>query len=244
MVLEVRDAYVYTKNGEKEIVKDVNLTIKEKSLYVLMGPNGAGKSSLALSIMGYKNYLFKGSIRLDGEEISGKDTSERALRGITLAVQNPPELEGVRVSEILAKVARRFRGISSPRETMSVIVEALKVVGLPPSILNRDYMVGMSGGERKKLELARMLVQKPRIAILDEPDSGVDVESLPRIASAIETLVDQGVGVLLISHQPHLVTRLVPDKVYVMQKGRIVAEGGLEIVMKIEKQGYSWLETR
>ncbi|WP_048061488.1 Fe-S cluster assembly ATPase SufC [Hyperthermus butylicus] len=238
MPLNVVDAYVSTRDG-REIVRGVSLEIREGRIHVLMGPNGAGKSSLAQAVMGHRNYVYKGKLLFDGEDITGLSTAERVKRGLTLAVQIPVEVEGVRVSEILVRVAQKFRGTKTMKEAMQVIREALEAVGLSESLLAREYMVGMSGGERKRLELARIIIQKPKIAILDEPDSGVDVESIPKIAAAIEKLAESGTGILLITHQPRLLTRLIPDKVYVMLSGRIVAEGGIELVRRIEEKGYT-----
>ncbi len=236
-MLRIVDAHVYTRDG-REVVRGVTLEAVKGRIHVVMGPNGAGKTSLAAAVMGHRDYRFKGRVILDGEDITGLPTHEKARRGLTVALQIPVEVEGVRVSEVLVKVARRFRGVESTGEALKIVREALRAVGLPESILQREYMVGMSGGERKRLELARIMVQKPKAVILDEPDSGVDVESLPLIASAIERLAEEGTGVILISHQPHLLSRLMVDKVYVMVDGVIRAVGGVELVKRIEEEGY------
>jgi Fe-S cluster assembly ATP-binding protein len=237
VVLKIIDAHVYTRDG-KEVVKGVTIEACKNHIHVIMGPNGAGKTSLAAAVMGHRDYRFKGKIILEGEDVTNLSTYEKARRGVTVSLQVPVEVEGVRVSEILVKVAQRFRGVKSTSEALKIVREALEAVGLPESILQREFMVGMSGGERKRLELARIIIQKPKVAILDEPDSGVDVESIPLIASAIERLAEEGTGVILISHQPHLLTRLVVDKVYIMIDGRVAAEGGIELVRLVEEKGY------
>jgi len=237
--LEILDAHVATSDG-KEIVHGVTLRLPEPGVYVLMGPNGAGKSSLANAVMGHQAYSFKGKVLVDGEDVTGLPTHEKARRGLTLATQIPPELEGVRVAEILTRIIKRFRGVETAGDAARIAAELLRLVGLPASAMNRYYMVGMSGGERKRLELARVIAQRPKAAILDEPDSGVDVESIPVIAKAINRLVEEGASVLLITHQPRLLQHLEPAKVFVMLGGRLVAEGGLELVKKIEEGGYNW----
>jgi Fe-S cluster assembly ATP-binding protein len=236
-MFRVEHAYVYTRDG-KEIVKGVTIEAMKGHIHVIMGPNGAGKTSLAAAIMGHRDYILKGRVILENEDITTLPTYEKARRGITATLQTPIEIEGVKVSEVLAKIAQRFAGATSASEALKIVEEALDAVGLPESILQREFMVGMSGGERKRLELARILVQKPKVAILDEPDSGVDVESLPLIASAVERLAEEGTGVVLISHQPHLLTRLVIDKVYIMVDGRIRAVGGIDLVRKVLEEGY------
>jgi len=242
MPLEILDAHVETSDG-KEIVRGVTLRLERPGIYLVMGPNGAGKSSLANAVMGHAAYRFKGRVVLDGEDITGLPTHEKARKGLTLATQMPPEIEGVRVAEVLIRIVKRFRGVSDAGEAARLARELLDAVGLPGEMLNRYLMVGMSGGERKRLELARVLAQKPRAAILDEPDSGVDLESLPLIASAVERLVDEGAAVMLITHQPRLLDyfrRHRPLRVYVLYRGRLAAEGGPELVEELAERGYTW----
>ena len=238
-MFEIVDARVWTSDG-KLVVQGVTLRLPGPGVYVVMGPNGAGKSSLVNAVMGHRDYRFEGKVLLDGDDVTGLPTHEKARKGLALALQIPVEIEGVRVSEVLVKIVERFRGLDR-REALSLLRELLGLVGLPESMLARQLMVGLSGGERKRLELVRVIAQKPRVAMLDEPDSGVDVESLPLVARAIERLREEGAAVLLISHQPQLFRYLDPDKVYVMYGGRLVAEGGLELIKRIEERGYGWL---
>ena len=239
-LLELYDVKVSVKETGRRIVHGVTARLTKPGIYIVMGPNGAGKSSLANAVMGHEAYRVEGRILLDGQDITGLSTAERALRGLTLASQNPEEIEGVRVSEVFARIIKRFRGVESTAEALGLARELLETLGLPASMLNREYMVGMSGGERKKLELARVLAQKPKVALLDEPDSGVDVESLRLVANAVGRLVDEGSIVVLITHQPRLLHYLEPSEVYVMYNGRVVAVGGYELVERIENEGYGW----
>ncbi len=241
---QLRDVKVRVRDTGSTVVKGVTLEAEKPGVYVIMGPNGAGKSSLANAVMGHAAYELEGNIILDDRDVTSLPTHEKARAGLTLAAQNPEELEGVRVAEILNKVIARFRGVKDPAEANRLAAQLLEAVGLPRSMLGRYYMVGMSGGERKRLELARVLAQKPKVAFLDEPDSGVDVESIPLIAKAIEMLRDEGAIVYLITHQPRLLEYLTPDRVYVMYGGRVAAEGGPELVKLIEEKGYTWLATR
>ena len=224
----------------KLIVKGVDLSVGRGEVVVLMGPNGAGKSTLAHAVMGKPDYRVEGRVEVDGVDVSGLPTHERARAGLTMAHQSPPELEGVRVREVLTRIAGRFRGLEGP-EAVKAAVEALRAVGLPPSFMEREFMVGMSGGERKRLELARILLMNPKAAVLDEPDSGIDVESIPLIASAVNRLAESGAGVLLITHQPHILDHVDYERVLVMYDGRVAAEGGPELVRRVVERGYSWL---
>ena len=240
MVFEVHDARVFTSDG-KEVVKGITLSFSKPGIYTIMGPNGAGKSSLVNAIMGHQGYRLEGRVLLEGEDITKLPTHERARKGITLATQMPLEVEGVRVAELLSRIIKRFRGIEKTDEALRYARELLKLVGLSESIMSRYFMVGMSGGERKRLELARVIAQKPKVALLDEPDSGVDVESMPLVARAIAKLREEGSIVILITHQPRIFEHLEPDKVYVMYNGRVVAQGGLDLVKLIEEKGYTWI---
>ncbi len=240
MTFEVQEARVLTSDG-KIVVKGVTLSLSKPGIYAVMGPNGAGKSSLVNAIMGHQQYKLEGRVLLEGEDITKLPTHERARRGITLATQMPLEVEGVRVAELLSRIIKRFRGVENTSEALSIARELVRLVGLSDNILSRYFMVGMSGGERKRLELVRVLAQKPKVALLDEPDSGVDVESMPLVAKAIERLRDEGAIVLLITHQPRLFKYIEPNYVYVMYDGRIVAHGGLELVQLIEEKGYTWI---
>lgn len=225
----------------KEVLKGVNLEVNRGEVHVLMGPNGSGKTTLSLALMGHPKYkITKGRILLEGEDITGLEPHERARKGIFLAFQNPIEISGVRLSTLLALEANRVFGSSiKPEETLSVIRDVAKRVGLSESLLNRNVFEGFSGGEKKRTEIAQMLLLKPKIAILDEPDSGVDVDGLKIIADNISKLLQENnTGFLIITHYRRILEYVKPTKVHVMYKGKIVVSGGEELSAKIDREGY------
>lgn len=225
----------------KEVLKGVNLEVNRGEVHVLMGPNGSGKTTLSLALMGHPKYkITKGRILLEGEDITGLEPHERARKGLFLAFQNPIEISGVRLSTLLALEANRVFGSSiKPEETLSVIRDVAKRVGLSESLLNRNVFEGFSGGEKKRTEIAQMLLLKPKIAILDEPDSGVDVDGLKIIADNISKLLQENnTGFLIITHYRRILEYVKPTKVHVMYKGKIVVSGGEELSAKIDREGY------
>ncbi|MCQ4336496.1 MAG: Fe-S cluster assembly ATPase SufC [Sulfolobales archaeon] len=225
----------------KEVLKGVNLEVNRGEVHVLMGPNGSGKTTLSLALMGHPKYkITKGRILLEGEDITGLEPHERARKGLFLAFQNPIEISGVRLSTLLTLEANRVFGSSiKPEETLSVIRDLAKRVGLSESLLNRNVFEGFSGGEKKRTEIAQMLLLKPKIAILDEPDSGVDVDGLKIIADNISKLLrENGTGFLIITHYRRILEYVKPTKVHVMYKGKIVMSGGEELSAKIDREGY------
>ncbi len=234
--LKVVDLWVKVEN--KEILKGVNIHVPKGELHVLMGPNGAGKSTLAMTLAGYPKYkIVNGDILLDGESIKDLPPEERARKGLAVLLQHPPELEGVRVVELLNKLIERYGSNTSPQEL-------LQKVGLSPSMLYRYFNVGFSGGERKRLELARILAMKPKIVVMDEPDSGVDIESLKYIAKNIEDMIVNNIGVLVITHYRNILRYITPKRVHIMVDGKIVLSGGPELVERVEKEGYSGVVKR
>ena len=229
--LEVIDLWV--KAGDKTILKGVNLKLPPKEFHALVGPNGAGKSTLAMAIAGHPQYkVIKGDILLDGESIKDLPPEERAKRGLAVLLQHPPDLEGIRVAELLERLKKMY-GCEESVESL------ISRVGLPGDVAFRYVNVGFSGGERKRFDLARILAMKPKIVIMDEPDSGVDVESVKMIADGIKRLLSQGAGVLVITHYRNILKYVVPHKVHVMIDGRIVKVGGPEILEVIEEKGFA-----
>lgn len=225
----------------KEVLKGVNLEVNRGEVHVLMGPNGSGKTTLSLALMGHPKYkITKGRILLEGEDITGLEPYERARKGLFLAFQNPIEISGVRLSTLLTLEANRVFGSSiKTEETLSVIRDVAKRVGLSESLLNRSVFEGFSGGEKKRTEIAQMLLLKPKIAILDEPDSGVDVDGLKIIADNISKLLQENsAGFLIITHYRRILEYVKPTKVHVMYKGKIVVSGGEELSTKIDREGY------
>ncbi|AOL15718.1 Fe-S cluster assembly ATPase SufC [Sulfolobus sp. A20] len=238
-ILRIEDLHVEVEG--KEILRGINLEVKSGEVHALMGPNGSGKTSLSLALMGHPKYkITKGRILLDGEDITNLETSEKAKKGLFLAFQNPIEIAGVRLSTLLVTEYNKVGGTSSSAlEVISKIKSLSKEVGLADSLLNRGVFEGFSGGEKKRVEILQMLLLKPKIAILDEPDSGVDVDGLRIISYFINKLKDEiNVGYLIITHYRRILDYVKADKVHVLYRGKIIAEGGMELAKLIDEKGY------
>ena len=236
--------------GDRELVHDVSLTVPAGEIHVLMGPNGSGKSSLALTLAGSPVYSQSPtgknspSITLNGLDLTKFSPEERAQAGLFLSFQAPLEIPGVRLFNYLWTIyqARTLKGA----EKRLTIVEFKRwtenlcaSLGLPAEWLERGLNEGFSGGERKRWEIVQLLVLRPLYAVLDEIDSGLDIDALKRVAACIQTEVsDRQMGVLLITHYQKLVNLLTPQQIYVMKRGQIVAQGKLEVLAKIEQLGY------
>ncbi|UXD21477.1 iron ABC transporter ATP-binding protein [Ignicoccus pacificus DSM 13166] len=228
--LEVIDLWVEVEG--KMILKGVNLALPRGEIHVLMGPNGAGKSTLAMTIAGHPKYkVVRGKILLDGEDITNDPPEERARKGLAVLFQMPPELEGVTVAELLNKIKER----SGCKED---VYDLLRESNLPSEMAYRYVNKGFSGGERKRFELSRILAMKPKIVIMDEPDSGVDIESLKVIAEGVKRLQRERAGVLVITHYRNILKYIVPNKVHIMIDGKIVKSGGVELIEIVEKKGF------
>ena len=237
--LQIENLHVAVEG--KEILKGVSLTINSGEIHVLMGPNGSGKTSLSLAIMGHPKYkITEGRILLDGEDITNLETNEKVKKGLFLAFQNPIEIGGVKLSTLLVAEYNRIYGQSqSVMQVISYIKELSKTVGVSEALLNRGVFEGFSGGEKKRTEILQMLLMKPKIAILDEPDSGVDVDGLKAISEAILKLKrENNTGYLIITHYRRILEHLNADKVHVLYKGKIVATGGMELARLIDEKGY------
>ncbi|NPA98659.1 MAG: Fe-S cluster assembly ATPase SufC [Crenarchaeota archaeon] len=241
MALRTIDLHVSV--GDKEILHGINIEIHPGELRVIMGPNGSGKTSLAMALMGHSSYkVTKGRIILDGEDITSLPPHERALRGLFLVFQNPVEIPGVRLEEILKlSIKKRLGGKECPDIRERIESEA-KMIGLTKEHLERGVNVGFSGGEKKRGEILQAKILRPKYVIMDEPDSGLDVDGIRIVADVIKELVSTGRSVLLITHYPRVLEYVEPDHVYVLYKGRIVAEGGMELVERINREGFKWIE--
>lgn len=242
VALEVRDLHVRVSG--REILRGVSLSVGYGELHAVMGPNGSGKTTLAYTIMGREGYeVTRGDILLDGESIVGLPPHERALRGLYLAFQEPPEIQGVRLSRFLIAVVNKRLGeedlsrLKDPR-LLGRIYKLLGEVGLDRSVLERELYVGFSGGEKKRTEILQALLLEPRVVILDEPDSGLDVDGVRMVARVIKRLRDEGRVVLLITHYARLFNYVEPDQVTVLINGSVAARGGAELARRIEEQGY------
>ena len=236
------------KVGKREVLQGVTLEVRPGEIHALMGPNGSGKSTLAYAIMGREAYeIVEGRIILDGDDITELPTHERALKGLFLALQEPPAIPGVRMSSFLIAVKNKRDGydddlfrLRDPR-FLRRLRELLNTVGLRPDILQREVNKGFSGGEKKRSELLQALIFEPRILILDEPDSGLDVDGVRTVARILRSVADQGRGILLITHYTRMFSHLKPDRVSVLYGGRIVASGGMELAAKVDELGYEGL---
>ena len=219
--------------GEKEILRGVNLTIRSGEVHVIMGPNGCGKSTLAHVITGRPGYVVTGgSVRLNGEELLSREPFERVRAGVFLAMQHPLEVPGVRPSDML-----RAAGASGNIEEQ--LSEQAERVGLRPELMERFVNVDLSGGERKRAEVVQLGVLRPKFAVLDETDSGLDVDALGSVARRLHDATSEwGLGILAITHFRRLLHELRPDVIHVMSNGRIVASGGPELAEQLERDGY------
>ncbi len=239
MILEINNLHVEAEG--KEIIKGVNLTVKSSETHVLMGPNGSGKTTLANAIFGHPKYrITSGDILVNGKSILQMKTYERAKLGLFMQFQNPVEIEGVNFIHFLrtAKESMEGRNIDF-KDFMNCIKKYMKLLNMSDEFINRPLNMGFSGGEKKKSEILQLLLLKPKIALLDEPDSGLDVDALKTVAMAVSQAVkENNTGLLLITHYSRIVSHIEPDFVHVMVGGKIVENGGPELVKKVEEKGY------
>jgi Fe-S cluster assembly ATP-binding protein len=224
-----------------EILCGVNLEVRSGEVHALMGPNGSGKSTLAHVLMGRADYtVTAGSVAVDGEEVLGLPTHERAAHGLFLALQYPVELPGVRLADFLT-AAMRGQGRNPNGLTDRVSAEAVRL-GVAPTFLQRGLNVEFSGGEQKRAETLQLAVLRPKFAVLDEIDSGLDVDALRDVARRVEAMTSEDdLGVLAITHYARLLDELRADRVHVLMGGRVVASGGPELAQKLEQTGYEGL---
>ena len=235
------------KIGEKVVLNQVDFSLKYGEVHAVMGPNGSGKSSLAYIIAGREIYeVVEGDIILDGESIKDLPPEERALKGIFLAQQDPPQIPGVRLSSLIVAFINKRLGaedLSKPADPGVVkrMHEVATKLGLDRTILGREVNVGFSGGEKKRSELLQAMLFDPKIVILDEPDSGLDIDGLRIVASYIHQLRESGKGVMLITHYARLLGYVQPDRVTVLYNGKVLATGGPELARTVEEKGYARL---
>ncbi|KWW99925.1 cysteine desulfurase [Carbonactinospora thermoautotrophica] len=241
--LEIRDLHVSVEaeNGPREILRGVDLTVKQGETHAIMGPNGSGKSTLAYSIAGHPKYtVTSGTVTLDGEDVLAMGVDERARAGLFLAMQYPVEVPGVSVSNFLRTAATAIRGEAPKlRAWVKEVREAMERLGMDPSFAERNVNEGFSGGEKKRHEILQLELLKPKIAILDETDSGLDIDALKVVSEGINRIREAGeVGVLLITHYTRILRYVKPDFVHVFVGGRVVEEGGPELAELLEAEGY------
>jgi len=235
-VLAVSD--LHAKAGDAQILNGINLTVRSGEVHAVMGPNGAGKSTLSATIMGRPGYsVTSGSIMLDGADVLALPTWKRALAGLHLVMQYPTEIPGVGIDEMLGE-ALSERGIDRQALTAAIGNEASRI-GLDESLIHRSVNVDFSGGEKKRNETLQLAVLKPRIVVLDELDSGLDIDALRDCARRVEEATQEdNLGVLVITHYSRIFADLQPDFVHILAKGRIVASGGPELADRLERDGY------
>ena len=241
--LEIRDLYVSvdTEAGGKEILRGVNLTVQAGQIHAIMGPNGSGKSTLAYSIAGHPKYtVTRGSVRLDGEDVLAMKVDERARAGLFLAMQYPVEVPGVSVSNFLRTAKTAVDGQAPKLRTwVKAVKTAMDGLAIDPSFAERDLNTGFSGGEKKRHEILQLELLDPRVAILDETDSGLDIDALRVVADGVNRFHARGgKGVLLITHYTRILRYITPDFVHVFVDGHIAEEGGPDLAEKLEAEGY------
>ncbi|MEM3333050.1 MAG: Fe-S cluster assembly ATPase SufC, partial [Thermoplasmata archaeon] len=231
----------------KEILKGVSLNIKQGELHALMGPNGSGKTTLSRVIMGDKRYkIIEGSIILNGEDITQLPPYERSKRGLFLTFQNPIELQGVKLFSFLRSsyLAHFPNDSTSFQEFIKFVQSKARLLNMDTSLLSRGVNEGFSGGERKKSEILQMSLIRPKIAVIDEIDSGLDVDALEAVARSLKDTIftEPKMGVLLITHYQRILKYLTPEIVHVMIDGKIVMTGNYSLAIEIEEKGYEWIK--
>ena len=241
--LEIHDLHVTvdTENGVKEILRGVDLTVKAGETHAIMGPNGSGKSTLAYSIAGHPKYTVSGgTVTLDGADVLAMTVDQRARAGLFLAMQYPVEVPGVSVLNFLRTSLNAIHGDEmSPRAFMKLFQEKSKLLEFDASFTDRYLNQGFSGGEKKRHEILQMAMLEPRFAVLDETDSGLDVDALKVVSRGVNSLRGPDLGCLIITHYTRILQYITPDVVHVMFEGKIVRTGGPELADELEAGGYA-----
>jgi Fe-S cluster assembly ATP-binding protein len=243
--LEIRNLYV--RAGEKEILQGLNLSVGQGQIHALMGPNGSGKSTLANAIMGHPGLqVTDGQIIFKGEDITNADPDERARMGLFMAFQYPVAVPGVTVTKYARTVLNAHREANGeepiPLKDFRQSVEAaMQLTNVPKEFSSRYLNEGFSGGEKKRMEILQLALQRPEMAILDETDSGLDIDALRVVANGVNAVAGPDMGVLIITHYQRILHLVQPSHVHVMYRGRIVKEGGPELVDELEAKGYGWI---
>lgn len=243
-LLEISNLHVEVEG--KEVLKGVSLKIVPGEVHAIMGKNGSGKTTLSNTIMGHPKYIVtKGDILLNGESILKLTPDERAKRRLFLAFQYPVVVPGVTVAQFLRSSILAVRaGEVEPRDVRKLIKEEVAKLGIPEAFLTRSLNEGFSGGEKKRLETLQMRLLQPRMMILDETDSGLDIDSLRQVAESVETLRGQDRAILLITHYQRMLSYVKPDFVHVFIDGKVVKSGGADLALELEEKGYEWLSPK
>jgi Fe-S cluster assembly ATP-binding protein len=244
-ILEIRNLHV--RADDKEILKGVDLTVGKGEIHALMGPNGSGKSTLANAIMGHPSLeVTEGEIIFDGVDVTETDTDERSRMGLFMAFQYPVSVPGVTVTKYLRTVMNAHREAAgedpvSLKDFRKTVEAAMQLVDVPREFTTRYLNEGFSGGEKKRMEILQLALQQPKLAVLDETDSGLDIDALKTVANGVNTLKGPDMGVLIITHYQRILHMVEPTHVHVLYQGRIVKEGGPELVTTLEAKGYGWI---
>ena len=244
-MLEIKD--LKANAGEKEILKGISLSVGKGEVHAIMGPNGSGKSTLAQVLAGNPAFeVTGGSMKYEGRELAELAPEERAQAGIFLAFQYPIEIPGVSNAYFLRSAyneIRKARGEDEvdPMEFVGVVEQKLRLVDMNADMLNRSVNVGFSGGEKKRNEILQLAVLEPKLAILDETDSGLDIDALRTVADGVNKLRDKNRSFIVVTHYQRLLNYIVPDYVHVLSNGRIVKSGTKELALQLEEKGYDWL---
>jgi Fe-S cluster assembly ATP-binding protein len=240
--LEIKNLHVSA--GDKQILKGVDLHVRSGEFHALMGPNGSGKSTLANALMGHPNLeITQGEVLLDGEDITAADPDERARAGLFMAFQYPVAIPGVTVTKFLRMImnARREEPISL-KDFRKTVEAAMELTRVPRDFSTRYLNEGFSGGEKKRMEILQLALLEPKLAVLDETDSGLDIDALNTVAAGVNAVAAKtGMGTLIITHYQRILHIVQPEFVHIMFEGRIVKEGGPELVEQLEQRGYGWI---
>jgi Fe-S cluster assembly ATP-binding protein len=243
--LEIRNLHV--RAGEKEILRGLDLEVSKGEIHALMGPNGSGKSTLANTIMGHPNLeVTEGEIVFRGEDITSAAPDERARMGLFMAFQYPVAVPGVTVTKYLRTVLNAHREAHGEepiplKEFRQTVEAAMKLTDVPKEFSSRYLNEGFSGGEKKRMEILQLALQHPEMAILDETDSGLDIDALRVVANGVNAVAGPDMGVLIITHYQRILHLVQPSHVHVIYQGRIVREGGPDLVTELEEKGYGWI---
>jgi len=244
-LLEIKD--LHAKVGEREILKGINLAVNAGEVHAIMGPNGSGKSTLAQVLAGRDMYAVTGgSVTYDSKDLLELSPEDRAREGIFLAFQYPVEIPGVSNMYFLKaalNATRKYRGIEEldAMDFLNVVREKMQIMKMDQALLNRPVNTGFSGGEKKRNEIFQMAVLEPRLAILDETDSGLDIDALRTVAGGVNAMRSPDRGMIVVTHYQRLLSEIVPDFVHVLAEGRIVKSGGKELALELEAEGYEGL---
>ncbi|HAC3380652.1 TPA_asm: Fe-S cluster assembly ATPase SufC [Listeria monocytogenes] len=244
VTLKIQDLHVEIEG--KEILKGVNLEISTGEIHAIMGPNGTGKSTLSSAIMGHPKYeVTQGTITLDGEDVLEMEVDERARAGLFLAMQYPSEISGVTNAEFIRAAinSRREEGDEIPvMQFIRKLDAKMDILDMDEEMAERYLNEGFSGGEKKRNEILQLLMIEPKLAILDEIDSGLDIDALKVVSKGVNEMRGEGFGCLIITHYQRLLNYITPDFVHVMMQGKVVKEGGPELAKRLEAEGYDWIK--